>query len=378
MDANMLEIQEQVLLAGLTTFDVGGPARYFVQIASEADAVAAVAFACERGLDYLVLGGGSNVLISDAGFPGLVILNRIKGVTVEEAGGTVQVTAGGGEDWQDFVDLCVARGWQGVECLAGVPGTVGASPIQNIGAYGQEVSQVIARVRCLETATGKIVAFDNEECGFRYRESIFNTCKAGNYLVLSVTFTLISGGTPVITYRELEDRLSGILSPTLADVRDAVVAIRAGKGVLVRTGHESFKSAGSFFKNPIVSRSRFEHIEAILAANGGPTSWAWPLPDGDVKVSAAFLIQSAGFNRGYCAGKVGISPYHTLILVNSDGGTAQELVDFAAVVRQRVMDRFGVVLQPEARLIGFGSSPFNGCKVPFIAETAVTQKQEVV
>lgn len=348
----MIGIRENVPLAPYTSFDVGGPARYFVQIASKEDAATALAFARDEGIELLVLGGGSNVLISDEGFPGLIILNRITGLTVAEEGDSVLATVGGGEGWQDFVDLCVAKGWQGVECLAGIPGTVGASPIQNIGAYGQDVSQVIARVQCLETATGNAVTFDNRECGFRYRESIFNTGHAGNYLVLSVTFKLMRGAAPVISYRELEERLAGIAAPTLADVRDAVIAIRAGKGVLIRDGYESCKSAGSFFKNPVVSHDRFELVEAIVAGSDVPPTWAWHLPDGNVKISAAFLIQSAGFHRGYRKGSVGISPYHTLILINCGGASARELVDFAAEVRQRVLDRFGVELQPEARLIG--------------------------
>jgi len=352
------EIQENVPLAALTSFAVGGPARYFVEVSSEEVALSALHFAREKGLALLVLGGGSNVLVSDEGFSGLVILNRIKGLSVEERVGSVFVTAGGGEDWQDFVDLCVTRNWQGVECLAGIPGTVGASPIQNVGAYGQEVSQVIARVRCLETATGKVVTFENDECAFRYRESIFNSTEAGNYFVLSVTFTLFPGGTPLITYRELTERLSAVASPTLAEVRDTVIAIRASKGVLIRTGYESFKSAGSFFKNPIVTGTQFQAIEALLAGEGGSPTWAWPLPNGDVKVSAAYLIQRAGFQRGYRRGKAGISPYHTLILINADGESARDVVDFAVEVQRQVLDRFGALLHPEARLIGFRSSPF--------------------
>jgi UDP-N-acetylmuramate dehydrogenase len=358
MNSNRIDIRENEPLAPLTTFEVGGPARYFVRIESEEDAASALAFAGERGGETLVLGGGSNVLISDEGFPGLVVLNRITGLTVEEAGDSVLVTVGGGENWQEFVDLCVAKGWQGVECLAGIPGTVGASPIQNIGAYGQEVSQVITQVRCLETATGKAAVFDSQACAFRYRESIFNTSQAGRFLVTSVTFRLVPGGAPVVKYRELEERLSGISSPTVADVRDAVIDVRAGKGVLIRTGYESFRSAGSFFKNPVVTRARFERIEGLLAGQGEARNWAWPLPDGDVKVSAACLIQSAGFHRGFERGKVGISPHHTLIVINRGGAIAREIVDFAAEVRRRVLDRFGVLLMPEARLIGFGSSPF--------------------
>lgn len=352
-----IDIQENVPLTAYTTFGVGGPAKHFVQVSSEEEAVHALEFAGENGLSLIVLGGGSNVLISDEGFPGLVILNRIKGFAFEESGGNVFVRAGGGEDWQEFTDRCVYMRWQGIECLAGIPGTVGASPIQNIGAYGQEVSQVITEVRCLETATGKAVVFSNAECAFSYRESIFNTKGAGKYLVTYVTFRLLRDGAPIVKYRELEEKLSPLPKPNLADVRDAVMAIRDGKGLLVRTGYETFKSAGSFFKNPIVAHARFEDIEAIVARHGGCTNWAWPLPSGDVKISAACLIQLSGFDRGYYLGNVGISPCHTLILVNRGGASAREIVDFAAEVQRRVMDRFGVLLLPETRLIGFSSSP---------------------
>lgn len=358
MITNGIEIRENVPLADMTTFEVGGPARYFVTIAREEDAVSALAFAGEQGLETMVLGGGSNVLISDEGFPGLVILNRITGCTVEEAGDTMFVTVGGGESWQDFTDLCVARGWQGVECLAGIPGTVGAAPIQNIGAYGQEVSQVIAQVRCLETATGRAVTFTEEECAFRYRESIFNTREAGNHIVTSVTFRLARGRGPFVSYRELEERFADNPLPTLAEVRDAVLAIRAGKGVLIRTGYESFRCAGSFFKNPVVAYSRYESVEALVDGQGGAGTWAWPLTNGDVKISAAYLIQSAGFDRGCFRGNAGISPHHTLILINRGGATAGEIVAYAAEVQRRVADRFGVLLMPEVRLIGFSSFPF--------------------
>lgn len=353
-----MNIRENEPLADFTSFGVGGNARYLARIESEGDAASALAFATEKGLETIVLGGGSNVLISDEGFPGLVVLNRIAGYTIEDSGDNVIVSAGGGEDWQNFTDLCVAKGWQGVECLAGIPGTVGASPVQNIGAYGQEVSQVISQVRCLETATGRAVTFGNEECAFRYRESIFNTSDAGKYFVTSVTFRLACGGSAVITYRELEERLSCNPAPTLTDVRDAVIAIRAGKGVLIRTGYESFKSAGSFFKNPVVTRSRFERVEQLVAGQARPSNWAWPLPNGEVKISAAFLIQNSGIEKGSRSGNVGISPRHTLILINHGAATASEIVDFAAEVRQRVLERFGVLLTPEPRLVGFGSSPF--------------------
>jgi UDP-N-acetylmuramate dehydrogenase len=350
-------VRENVPLADFTTFGAGGMARFFTQLSSEEEAAQAFTFAREKGLSHFIMGGGSNILFSDDGFQGLVILNRIRGFASAQDRNDVLVTAGGGEDWQDFVDSCIGKGWQGVECLAGIPGTVGASPIQNIGAYGREVSQVITRVRCLEIATGRTVTFDNDECAFSYRESIFNTKEAGKYLVTSVTFRLLKDGATAITYRELEERLSSVHSPTPADVRDAVMAIRDGKGLVVREGYQSYNCAGSFFKNPIVAADRFGRIEGLVAVHGGGSNWAWPLPGGEVKISAACLIQRSGFDKGFRRGNVGISPRHTLILINYGGVSAGEIVDFAAEVQQRVLDRFGVLLLPEVRLAGFSSLP---------------------
>jgi UDP-N-acetylmuramate dehydrogenase len=360
MVSTAIDIRENVPLSSFTTFGVGGRARYFVQVTSEEEAIRAFVFARERDLSPFILGGGSNVLVSDDGFSGLVILNRIKGFTLEKAGSNVVVRAGGGEDWQDFTDRCIEEGWQGVECLAGIPGTVGASPVQNVGAYGQEVSQVISRVRCLETTSGKFAEFAGEECAFGYRQSIFNTKDAGKYLITSVTFSLVKDGAPTVTYRELEERLSDVSSPNLADVRDAVTALRDGKGLLVSGGRESYKSAGSFFKNPVVTTAQFARIEPLVARHGGGKNWAWPLLTDDVKLSAACLIRCSGFDKGYRQGNVGISPCHTLILVNYGGASAREIVDFAAEVQRRVLDRFGVLLLPEARLTGFNSSPLEG------------------
>jgi UDP-N-acetylmuramate dehydrogenase len=355
MNTASIVIRENVTLADFTTFAVGGPARWFAQVSNEEEALQALVFAREKGLPLLVMGGGSNILASDDGFPGLVILNRITGFSFEQAGGDIFVTAGGGEDWQDFVDRCIGAGWQGVECLAGIPGTVGASPIQNIGAYGQEVSQVITEVRCLEIATGTTVTFDNEKCSFRYRESIFNTKRIGSYLVTSVTFRLKRNAAPAVNYRELEERLSAVAEPGPADVRDSVMSIRDGKGLIVRPGYQSFRCAGSFFKNPVVTSAQFEQVRDLVGGHGEGAGWAWPMNGGFVKISAARLIQCSGFERGYRSGNVGISPRHTLILVSYEGATAGEIVDFASEVQRRVMDRFGVLLLPEVRLVGFNS-----------------------
>jgi UDP-N-acetylmuramate dehydrogenase len=357
MADNVLAVQENVPLAGYTTFGVGGPARRFVEVSTQEEAAQALAFAREQGLPFFVLGGGSNVLISDSGFPGLVILNRIRGFSVARDDDSVLVTSGGGEDWQNFADRCVAEQWQGIECLAGVPGTVGASPVQNIGAYGQEVSQSIVQVEALETATGNAVRFGNKQCGFGYRGSIFNSTEAGRHLITGVTFRLIPGGAPHIAYRELEERLAANFAPTLDDVRDTVLSIRVGKGLLIREGFDSFKSAGSFFKNPVVTVEEYEDIARVVEDAGGFANWAWPMESGTVKISAACLIQCAGFHRGHRTGATGISPRHTLIMVNYGGASAWEIIGFATEVRQRVFERFGVHLVPEVRLIGFDGTP---------------------
>ncbi|GLI32931.1 UDP-N-acetylmuramate dehydrogenase [Desulforhabdus amnigena] len=348
-----IEIIENYPLADLTTFRVGGAARYFVSVRSEEEALEAIDFAKMQNLPIFILGGGSNVLISDKGFDGLVILNRINGFHRREEGGDTLVHAGSGEDWQEFVDRCIADDLQGTECLAGIPGTVGASPVQNIGAYGQSVSDTIAEVGTIDMDTGRSVSFGNKDCRFEYRKSIFNTVAAGRYLITSVTFRLKKNGKVAIRYRELENRLREISDVTIQQVRDCVIAIRDGKGLLVRPGHECFQCAGSFFKNPVVDAESFKEIEKKVRKAGGCSNWAWPVDSGEVKISAACLIQSAGFTCGYRKGNVGLSPRHTLIVVAYEGSTAQDVVDFAREVQEKVRKTFGVRLSPEVRFVGF-------------------------
>ncbi len=360
MNSSGLHIRENCLLGEYTTFGVGGPARYFADAASEEEILAALEFAEIRGIPVFVLGGGSNVLISDDGFPGMVILNGIKGYRSRTEGEYAFVYAGAGEDWQQFNDRCILENLQGIECLAGIPGTVGAAPVQNIGAYGQEVSRIIAGVRAIDIETGKSVFFSNEECGFGYRRSIFNSASAGKYIITGVTFKLKQKGEPEISYRELEKRLEGVSEVTLSKIRDVIIDIRGAKGLLVREGFEKFKSAGSFFKNPVVPENTYKMAAAIVQKSGGCANWAWPLDSGEVKLSAACLIQSAGFVRGYRKGNVGISPKHTLIVVNYGGASAGEVVDFCGLVRKKVMDEFGISLVPEVRLIGFPPRTLEG------------------
>jgi UDP-N-acetylmuramate dehydrogenase len=305
-----LEVQENYPLASLTTFSVGGPARYYASVSSEAAFLDAVAFAKGRDIPIFILGGGSNILVCDSGFDGLVIRNRITGVTSIPEGECISVHAGSGEDWQQFVDWCVSQNLPGVECLAGIPGTVGASPVQNIGAYGQEVSETIVTVRALELDTGKPVVFRGDACGFGYRTSIFNKSSEGRYFITGVIFRFNRNAKPAVAHRELEKRLVEAARFSIGHVRDSVIAIRADKGLLVREGYECFRCAGSFFKNPILPAEKSGEIKEMMQKRGDSASWSWPLGSDRVKISAAALIQSAAeahpyhhrLRRSYCAG----------------------------------------------------------------------------
>jgi UDP-N-acetylmuramate dehydrogenase len=332
------------LLADHTTLRVGGPAAEFVVATTEAELVSAVREADDDGTPVLVLGGGSNLLVSDSGFDGRVLAVSTRGVHVDEdaCGGAV-VRAAAGESWDTFVETAVARGWVGVEALAGIPGLVGATPIQNVGAYGQEVSQTIASVRCWDRSDGKVRTLFHADCRFDYRTSRLKQ-ERGRWVVLEVAFQLRLGdlGRPV-EYAELAGRLGvdiGGRAP-LANVRDAVLALRRDKGmVLDETDHDTW-SAGSFFTNPVLPAAR--------VPDGAP---AWPQPDGSVKTSAAWLIEQAGFRRGHGNDRVALSGKHTLALTNRGGGTAADLIALAREVRDGVRERFGVDLVNEPVLVG--------------------------
>lgn len=356
MSESKLVIEENVPLAGLTTLRIGGPARYYARATSVRAVQECVAWAGERGLPLLVLGGGSNMLIADSGFPGLVLHMDLRGNIVREEHEAVFVTAGAGEDWSRFVDRTVENGWAGIECLAGIPGMVGASPIQNIGAYGQEVGESIATVEVLDRQTGEIQAFHNAECGFGYRSSRFKSADPHRYIVLRVTFRLIPGGDPTIRYAELERRLAlqDIRSPVLIDVRKTVLELRRSKSMLLDEADPNTRSAGSFFVNPVISERAFNLLRdaaaPLLAARECVPGYA--APDGWVKVPAAWLIERAGFIRGYACGNVGISSQHTLALINRGHATAREMIDLARRIRDRVHELFGVVLVSEPVMVG--------------------------
>jgi UDP-N-acetylmuramate dehydrogenase len=345
VDAVSIAIIERVPLAPLTTLGVGGAARWFVEATDEAAVRAACAWARERGVALRVLGGGSNLVVADAGVDALVVRVALRGLTHREQGGAIELSAAAGESWDGVVAHSVARGWAGLECLSGIPGLVGATPIQNVGAYGQEVSDTVVDVRALDTRTGESVTFAAADCGFAYRDSMFKRESPGRFVVLAVTYRLRPGGAPTLSYGDVKRALATASAPTLADTRAAVLSIRRGKSMtLDQPGDANRRSCGSFFLNPIVDAAQ---AEAVTARAGDPAMPRWPQPDGRVKLSAAWLIERAGLTRGERAGAVGLSTRHTLAIVAHDGARTADVLAFARGVQARVEQRFGVRLSPE-------------------------------
>ena len=344
-------LEENKELAPFTTFGIGGPARWFVEGRSETDVVQAAAWARERGLPLFVLGGGSNLLVSDAGFNGLVLRLGLGGIEVEDAGaGNAVFRVAAGEDWDEFVQRAVNAHCAGIECLAGIPGTVGGTPVQNVGAYGQEVCSVIDRVRVIGLHDGRCLEFGGAECGFAYRKSRFNTTDRGRFVVTRVDYRLKRGGAPTLRYADLQRAFPAGSLPTLATVAEEVRRIRRTKGMLLVEGDPDCRSAGSFFKNPIVDEEQAARIAS--AAGKEPPRFPGGM-DGLVKVPAAWLIEQAGFAKGFAMGAAGISSRHTLALINRGGATASDVIALAERISDAVEARFGVRLEREPVLLGF-------------------------
>jgi UDP-N-acetylmuramate dehydrogenase len=341
----------RVPLAPLTTLGVGGPALFHEEAATEPAILDALAFAAEGRLAVLVLGGGSNLLVADRGFDGLVLRPRLDHLRAEADGDRVVVDVGAGLAWDDFVAHAVARGWAGVECLSGIPGDVGATPVQNVGAYGQEVKDTIVSVRAVDRLTREVVTLDADACAFAYRDSFFKREGKDRFVITSVRFALRPGGAPEVRYPELTRQL-GVASPSLAEVRAAVLALRRSKSMLVDLADENGRSAGSFFTNPIVEPALADAVAARIEGDMP----RYPAPSGLVKLSAAWLIERAGFRKGEGDGRVGISTRHSLALVNRGGATAAEVVSFARRVQAGVRERLGVTLTPEPVMVGFAPS----------------------
>lgn len=328
-------MQRNVPLAPLTTLGIGGPANYFVEARTGDDVKSAVDWAESNAVPMLVLAGGSNVLIADEGFPGLVVHLQLRGVTIESEG---VMTIAAGEPWDAIVAMAVGKKWAGIECLSGIPGSAGATPIQNVGAYGQDVSETIARIEVFDRTTKRVKSMTNAECEFGYRSSRFK--KDDQFIVLSVTFKLTPGGAPAVRYPELQKFVGHGVD--LQQVRDAVITIRRKKGMVIDPTDPDTRSDGSFFTNPIVEASRA----------AGPN---YPASDGKVKLSAAWLIENAGFNKGFVHGNVGLSSKHTLAVINRGGGTAREVLELVKMIQDAVRAKFGVDLDPEPVFVGLTS-----------------------
>jgi UDP-N-acetylmuramate dehydrogenase len=353
-----LDIREDVPLAPFTTFGIGGPARYFAQATTPAHLQQADAWAKERALPLFVLGGGSNLLVRDTGFPGLVLHMQIFGT--EQVGDGV-FAVGAGENWDDFVSDAVHRGFAGMECLAGIPGSVGGTPVQNVGAYGQEVAETILSVSAFDRHSRAFVALDQQACRFRYRRSLFNTEEPNRYIVHRVDFQLRANGAPSLRYADLQRRFANATHPpTLTEVASAVRDIRGGKGMLLVPGDPDCRSAGSFFKNPILPADVLDRIAAELHIDRAHIPH-WPAgpqagPPGTVKLPAAWLLERAGFAKGFRDGPAAISSRHTLALTNR--GDARGHATCADIERLQdrivatVHDRFGITLEREPVLLG--------------------------
>jgi UDP-N-acetylmuramate dehydrogenase len=337
-----------VPLAPLTTLRLGGPARRLVEPRDEAELVAAVRAADAAGEPVLLLAGGSNVVIADTGFDGVAIRVDTRGI--ERDGDELTVQAG--EPWDALVASCAEAGLQGFECLSGIPGSTGATPIQNVGAYGQDVAETVKEVRVLDRVSGAVGWIPAALCGFDYRRSAFKHQE--RHVVLAVRFRMreqeVSGP---LRYAELARTLDvpvGGAAP-LGEVRAAVLGLRRGKGMVVDPADPDSVSAGSFFTNPILELDAFEALAARADGQVGAPP-AFPEPDGRIKTSAAWLIERAGFHKGYGDGRAGISSKHTLALVNRGGATTAELVGLAREIAGGVHDRFGVALAPEPVFVG--------------------------
>ncbi|MFI7452280.1 UDP-N-acetylmuramate dehydrogenase [Nonomuraea sp. NPDC049714] len=337
------------MLAPYTTLRLGGPAGDFARADTAEQLVSLVAAADREGRPTLILGGGSNLVVADEGFDGLVIRVANLGVSVSRDAEQVLVTVEAGEDWDPLVARAVAEGWSGIECMSGIPGLVGSTPIQNVGAYGQEVSQTIWCVRAYDRKTRQVVDLEARQCGFSYRDSAFKR-DLSRHVVLAVTYALdVSGTSGPVAYKELAGRLGvevGERVP-LARAREAVLELRRGKGMVLDPADPDTRSAGSFFTNPILSAP-----EAAALATRAPGHPSWSVGDGSIKVPAAWLIEQAGFPKGYEHGPVRISTKHTLALTNPGEGTTADLLALARHVRDGVREKFGVTLVNEPVMVG--------------------------
>ena len=348
-----MEILENIPLAPFTTLRIGGPARFFVEARSEEQARDAVIWGREHQLPLFILGGGSNLVVSDEGWPGLVLRVAITGIEAQRTGNEALYDAGAGVDWDQFVARTVADGCTGVECLSGIPGSVGGTPVQNVGAYGQEVSETIASVEVLDLVSLERLRLQNADCGFAYRSSRFNTTDRGGYLIVRVAFSLRRGGAACLRYPDLLTKFAERAAPpSPAEVREAVLDIRRGKAMLVEEADPDSRSAGSFFKNPLVSRAVYERIAERWGRKGVRVP-GFEQPNGRMKLPAAWLVERSGIAKGFQLGPVAVSSKHALALVNRGGARAADLLRLKELIQAKVSENFGIELEVEPVFVGF-------------------------
>jgi UDP-N-acetylmuramate dehydrogenase len=335
----------------MTTLGIGGPARWLLRARTVDDVDRAHRWSASNGIPLFVLGGGSNLVVADDGFDGLVVHIDVRGREHTKDGNDTLVTVGAGESWDETVAQCVARGLAGLECLSGIPGTVGGTPIQNVGAYGQEVAASIDHLVAYDRETAALRTLTGRECGFSYRMSRFKQADSGRFVICTVTFRL-RPGAPTAVYPDIKEYLAqtGVLTPDVEHVRNAVLAVRRRKGMVIDAGDPDSRSVGSFFMNPVVAAGDRDRVTTVAGAQPP----AFPADGGRVKLPAAWLIERAGFRRGDADGNVGISTKHTLALINRGGATARDVLRFAARIKRGVLDRFAISLRPEPVFVGFG------------------------
>ena len=352
--ASLPAIQTNEPLSHHTTIGLGGPARHFAVCKNLEQIREYLRFAEVNRLPVQILGGGSNIIFPDEGYSGLVLKIALRGVKLHENGGLVEVSAAAGEHWDQFVEFCIENHLAGVECLSGIPGFVGATPIQNVGAYGQEISSTLVSLKALHRETSKLVEFSGEECGFAYRRSRFKSDDADKYIITEVTFRLRKYGRPECRYSELSTYIESHVDlatlksgqPALEAVRQAVLVLRKWKSMVIDLADPNSRSVGSFFVNPVLAHDEYRHL-AERCKLGGITDSIPTFPAGtNVKIPAAWLVEKSGFYRGYRRGGVGISPNHALALVNYDGST-REILDLAEDVQAKVFEKFRIHLVRE-------------------------------
>ncbi len=353
----LAEFRAEVPLADLTTIHLGGNAQYFIICRTLDEIVSAVSFFQTTGFPLIVLGGGSNIVFPDEGFRGLVLKIDLKGVRFREDGDFTILNAAAGERWDDLVKASVDKGLAGIECLSGIPGSVGATPIQNVGAYGQEVKDTIVSVKALDRKSLELTEFNAAGCRFGYRRSRFKYEDRNRFIVVEVGYRLARGGTPTLKYAELksyieshkQSRGADAAEPTLGEVRNAVLALRGGKSMVIDPKDPNTRSVGSFFMNPVLAEADYDRfLERVAQLGLGPVP-SFKAAEG-IKVPAAWLVEKSGFRKGQRLGGVGISSNHALALVNFSG-TTNELLKLASEIENSVRQKFGIKLEREAVIV---------------------------